>query len=266
MAFEIRQGESFTPLSFSSVQAGDGTLYAASLGGSIYRTGLEGAWERLSNPVPEQLTVNRMALYGEQLFACTNKGLFCHGFEQWEEELEIPCFQYRVEGGCRYAATAYGLFCDQTGSWGSIACYDKRVYDFLNLPQLLILGHEDGLSIYDRMTDEWAGFTVGAGVTSLAVYKGHLLGSGEHGELIVGNKKGRFERIRFAGLFVYSVMKRGGHLFGCTDKGLYRIGIINGYPWLFSFVKGGPVIDIDVQNGQLFMATLYNGVKTVQLN
>jgi hypothetical protein len=262
VTIESQRKEERLPLSFSSVLAGSDSIYAASVGGGIYRKAPAGVWTNISDPFLEGSTVNRLNLYGDTLYASTSTGLYSYTQEEWEEELDFPCYQYRVEGGCRYAATAYGLWCDYTGTWGRVAYSDIRVYDFINSPQFMIVAHEQGLAMYDRMTDGWADFALDTGVTSLAVFQGHLLGSSERGELIIGNKQGVFDRINFKNTFVFSVLKKDSSVFVCTDKGLYRFGYLLNQPTLFSIKLGGPITDIDCRGGQLYMATLFEGIKS----
>lgn len=251
---------------FSSVKAGPDCLYAATPLNGIYEIDEEGSWEKLENGMPDEAAVNRLQLQHDLLHACTAKGLYEWDGDAWHNEgLTVPCYQYRKIGGTSYAATEYGLWCRTGMRWELIACDGKKVYDFINLPQYLILAHDSGLSLYDRFMDDWAHFELQASVTSLAVFRGHLIGTSDSGELLVGDKKGAFERIRFGKTFVYSVLARGNSLYACTDRGLYRLVYMAGQVTLLSVQLGYPVTDADLQGGQLHMATLFQGIQTIHV-
>ncbi|AJY74460.1 hypothetical protein [Paenibacillus beijingensis] len=224
-------------------------------------------WHEITDDSQELRTVNRMRLYREKLYICTNEGLMSYSQGEWEmEELEIPCFQLRIAGRCAYAGTAYGLWSCCSGSWKMVGYPERRVYDFLNVPQYLILAHDKGIAVYDRLTDSWADFNLGTGVTSLAVYRGHLIGATENGGLVVGNKKGGFDRVHYRRTIVFNVMNKGENVFLCTDKGLYRYGYLLGQATMYSVRLGGPVADADLQNGSLYIATIFEGIKTLPVD
>ncbi|MGN7456577.1 hypothetical protein ACTHPH_17355 [Paenibacillus pasadenensis] len=254
--------EAREPLSCSSVLAGGGTLYAATMGSGIYRKREEHRWERISTPEMDGLTVNRLVLAGERLHACTNRGLYIFDGEEWEtEELELPVFQYRAEGGCLYACTTHGLWCSHGADWGSAAFADRKVYDIVNVPQYLILGCEKGLALYDRFSSAWMEFDLGAGVTSVAVCHGRLIGVSELGELVVGTPQHGFERYRYPGLFLFSIAVRGGQPLLCSDRGLYRAAWLGGRLALRPVETTGPVTDVDASGERLYLATLYEGIR-----
>lgn len=256
--------EAREPLSCSSVLAGTETIYAATMGYGIYRCRLEKEWERISTPELERHTVNRLVLAGETLYACTSDGLISFDGEKWEqEELELPCFQFRAEGGCLYACTTHGLWCSHGSSWGMAAFSDRKVYDILNVPQYLILGCEKGLALYDRFSSAWMEFDLGTGITSLAVHHGQLIGVSEHGELVVGNPQKGFERFRYKGLFLFSVAVRGQQLLLCTDRGLYRICWLGGRLTMRPVDACGPVTDVDIRGDRMYLATLYEGIRQI---
>ncbi len=251
---------------FSSVKAGPDCLYAASVGHGVYSQNAEGGWEKLEKGLPDSANVNRLQLQHDLLHACTSNGLYEWEENSWRNDgLAIPCYQFRKIGGTSYAATEYGLWCKVGAKWEQIACGDKRVYDFINLPQYLILSHESGVALYDRFMDEWAHFELGEPVTSLSVFKGHLVGTNEKGELLIGDKHGTFERIYFGKPFVFSVLSIGSGLYVCTDRGLFRLTHVKEQITLLSVKLGYPVTDIDMQDGQLHMATLFQGIQSMQL-
>lgn len=267
MPHETKPLRNWQPLSFSSVLAEEDSVYAASMGHGVYSRDGSGIWNKITGDAQGPQTVNRMKLYGEKLYTCTDEGLWSYSQGEWErEELEVPCYQIGTGAGCRYAATAEGLWSSDSGSGGSweMAAYPRRrVFDFLNVPHFLILAHDQGIALYDRLTDSWSDFNLGLAVTSLAVYRGHLVGAAGNGGLIVGNKRGGFNRILFPKTRVFKVIPGSGGVLLCTDKGLYRYGALLGQAALFSVRLGGPVTDASLQDGYLYMATLFEGIKVL---
>ncbi|WP_036720127.1 hypothetical protein [Paenibacillus harenae] len=251
---------------FSSIKAGSDSLFAASVGHGVYQIDTEGKWEKLHSGLPDWTHVNRLQLQHDLLHACSSSGLYEWNGDVWENDgLSIPCYQYRKIGGTSYAATEYGLWTKAGLKWEKMACADKRVYDFLNLPQYLITGHESGISLYDRFMDEWAHFELQASITSLVVFKGHLIGSSDSGELIIGDKKGRFDRIRFGRPFIFSVQAKGKDVFACTDRGLFQFAILCNQVTLLPVKLGCPVTDVDMQGESIHMATLFNGIQSLNV-
>lgn len=251
---------------FSSVKAGQDSIYAASVGHGVYEWNGEDSWEKLGNGLPEQANVHRLQLHSEMLHACTNEGLFQLIDGEWSNTgLAVPCYQYRLLGSTSYAGTEYGLWTYVRGRWEQTDCHNKRVYDFMNLPQYLIVGHESGISLYDRFMDEWVEFKLDRAVTSLSVYRGHLIGASDKGELMIGDKKGRFDRIRFGNHFIFSICASDNELFVCTDHGLFRLAYIHNQITLLSVKLGFPVTDIDRQGETLYMATLFQGIQSMEI-
>jgi hypothetical protein len=251
---------------FTSVKATPNGVYAGSVGYGIYEIDGNSNWDKLETGLPDTVSINRLQHQHELLHACTGIGLYEWMGEYWENAgLTLPCYQYRNIGGARYAATDNGLWMRTGGKWGLLACEGKRVYDFINLPQYVIVGHESGISLYDRFMDEWADFELGRRVNSLAVFQGHLVGTSDRGELLVGDKKGRFDRMSFGGLFIFSVTTKGRDVFVCTDQGLYTLAYAADRLMLISVKLGYPVTDVDVQGDKLYMATLFQGVQSIDL-
>ncbi|MUT65982.1 hypothetical protein GOM71_08570 [Paenibacillus sp. NEAU-GSW1] len=249
---------------FSSVAAGAESLYVASTGHGIYEISGSGKWERLSDGLPEKASANRLQLHSGLLHACTNEGLFQLDNGRWADTgLAVPCYQYRLLGSIGYAATEYGLWVHAKDRWEQTDCANKRVYDFLNLPQYLIVAHDEGISLYDRFMDDWAHFELNCTVTSLSIFRGHLLGVSDKGELLVGDKKGRFDRIRFGNHFIFNIRNFNKEIYVCTDHGLFRLSYIKERLMMLSVKMGFPVTDVDLQGGQFYMATLFNGIQTM---
>lgn len=251
---------------FSSVKATPYGVYAGSVGYGVYEIDGDSNWDKLGQGLPDTANIHRLQLQHELLHACTSEGLFEWMGEHWENDgLTLPCYQYRNIGGARYAATDNGLWMRTGGKWGLLACEGKRIYDFINLPQYVIVGHETGIALYDRFMDEWAEFELDRRVNSLAVFQGHLIGTSDLGELLVGDKKGRFDRIAFGGKFIFSVTTKGKDVFVCTDQGLYTLTYVSNRLLLISVKLGYPITDVDVQGDKLYMATLFQGVQSMDL-
>ncbi|GKU77972.1 hypothetical protein [Paenibacillus sp. L3-i20] len=251
---------------FSSVKAGPYGLFAASVGYGVYEIDPQFNWEKRDAGLPDTTSIHRLQLHSELLHACTNSGLYEWMGDAWENEgLTLPCYQYRKTGGASYVATDDGLWIKTGSKWGLLACEGKRIYDFINLPQYMIVGHETGISLYDRFMDDWAHFELERKITSLAVYRGHLIGTSDQGELMVGDKKGKFDRIKFGKKFIFSVTAKGNDIYVCTDQGLFRLAYIANKLILLSVMLGFPVTDVDVQGDELYMATLFQGIQTMKI-
>lgn len=251
---------------FSSVKASPFGVFAATVGHGVYE--IDGAqnWDKLGMGLPDTASIYRLQLHHELLHACTSAGLYEWMGEHWEMDgLALPCYQYKRIGGACYAATDDGIWIRTGSKWGQLCCEGKRVYDFLNLPQYVIVGHDSGIALYDRFMDEWAQFELHRSVTSLAVYRGHLIGATDQGELLVGDKKGQFERIQFGAKYIFSVTSKNGDTYACTDQGLYKLAYIADRLILLSVQVGFPVTDVDYRGDKLYMATLFQGIRTFDL-
>lgn len=254
------------PLHFSSVKVrSDRTVVAASPGQGIYLKPANEDWRLLSDGLPEDTTVNRLQMSAGVTYACTNKGLYRLKLKQWEyEEVGHPCYQYKEEWGYGFAATQSGLYYKSSDKWKESAYGHSIVYDFLFTPQYLYIGLDHGISMYDRMTDRWADFELGFGVTALAANRDNLFGATEKGELVVSNGRGGFSTVKFPDIFIFSVISRQSYVYVCTDRGLYRIGRLGERLTLYSVRPGVPVTDIDWLGTELYMATLSKGVQMMQ--
>lgn len=251
---------------FSSVKASPYGVFAASVGYGVYEIDHALNWDKLSAGLLETTNIYRLQLHQELLHACTNNGLFEWMGDSWENDgLTLPCYQFSRLGGASYAATDDGLWIRTGSKWRQLSCEGKRVYDFLSLPQYVIAGHDSGISLYDRFMDEWTHFDLKRSVTSLAVFQGHLIGTSDKGELLVGDKNGRFEVIQFGKTFIFSLAAKGGYIYVCTDQGLFRLAFIANKLMLLSVKLGFPVTDVDVQGDQLYMATLFQGVQMIRI-
>lgn len=251
---------------FSSVKADVEAVYAASVGHGVFEIDPSGGWSKLEGGLEDQMSVNRLQLYYGTLSACASTGLYEYSGGRWENAgLAIPCFQHRMLGRTGYAGTEYGLWCRAGAKWEQIALHEKRVYDFINLPQYIVVGRTGGFSIYDRYMDDWAEFELERDVTSLTVYRGRIVGASDKGELLLGDTRGRFERVRFGKMFVFSVCAYGRNVFVCSDRGLFRMANIRNQATLLPVKLGFPVTDVDQMDGALYMATLFQGVHRMDL-
>ncbi|MBP1992449.1 hypothetical protein [Paenibacillus eucommiae] len=253
---------------FSSIKiCEDASLVAAPLGRGILRKQKEShEWENLSRGLPNNTHVNRLQVCGNQLYACTNNGLFKYGTNEWlETELAITCYQYKeLEGNC-FATTQYGLWCRTLGEWKKTAYSNTIVYDFLYLPHFVILALAQGLAIYDRYMDSWMEFPMESAITSLAVYQGHILGITDKGDLLKGDKKGGFEIIHFEDHFLFSIIAKGNEVYVCSERGLYRLSYFRGDITLVSIKLGYPITDIDSDGDNLYLATLFQGIQVLDM-
>jgi len=251
---------------FSSIKAGSDCLFAASVGHGVYQIDDAGCWGKMDEGLPDLTNVNRLQLQHELLHACTSNGLYEWVSDKWANDgLTIPCYQFRKIGGTSYVATDDGLWSKTGAKWEQVACEGKRVYDFMNLPQYLIIAHDSGISLYDRFMDDWAHFELEESVTSLTVFRGHLIGTNDKGQLLIGDKKGKFNRISFGKKFMFSVISKGNVIYVCSDRGLYQLAYIHNQVTLLSIKLGYPVTDVDIQGDNLYMATLFQGIQSVSI-
>lgn len=250
----------------SSVAAGpDSTVYASSLGRGVYRIDDTGNWSPLDDNWPEDAMVNRLLVSRNVLMACTSKGLYIYVGERWEPtDVAIPVYRFREsESGRMLAATQYGIWCRTEDGWMSWAFPDSIVYDLLYLPQFIIAGCEGGIAVYDRLTGDWSEFPLRTAVTGVAVFRGRLIGVSDRGQLIVGNKRGGFDIYRLDGLFMMGLIPKGREVYVCTDKGLFRLGLIRDSVTLLPVRLGFPVADADWIGDTIVVATLFRGIQSI---
>ncbi|MFC4597899.1 hypothetical protein [Cohnella hongkongensis] len=249
---------------FSSVKRlSDDELVAAPLGkGIVYKKEAAEEWVELSDGLTEQTHINRLQVYEDRLYACANKGLFACEEGTWSPAgLSLGCYQYRRFGAVGLAATVCGLWYTEGEEWRMMMRSDVTVYDFLYLPHYVVLGTNEGVSILDRLTTSWIHCKLDTAVTSLAVHRGVIIGATEHGELLIGNQRGGFDRYRMSGAFIFSIVDRGSEIFACTDRGLYRVGTIGGRVSLMALKIGCQVTDVDADDRRYYMATLFEGIQ-----
>jgi len=251
---------------FSSVKKlSDDELVAAPLGkGIVYKQEGTEPWIEISDGLTDQTNINRLQAYDGNLFACSNKGLFRNAGGKWATAgLSIGCYQYRELGSIGLAGTVCGLWYREDGDWRAMMRTDATVYDFMYFTQYVVLGTNEGLSVLDRLTLSWMNYRLDNAVTSLAIHRGTILGATEHGALLVGDRKGGFERYRMGGAFVFSLVMRGEETFACTDRGLYRVSSIGDRISLMAIKIGCQVTDVDADDERYYLATLFEGIQSM---
>lgn len=252
---------------YSSVKrVGAERLVAAPLGRRpVLRDHVSKPWESVSDGLPETVHVNRLQATETTAYACTDKGLFALDDRAWEQTgLCVGTFQYKGYGSIGLAGTVNGLWYSEGDRWRIMMRADAIVYDFLYLPQFVVLGTHEGLSIYDRMTSGWMHYHYQAAVTSLATHGRRIVGATEKGELLASNASGGFERYRMGNMFIFSVVTKGDAVFVCADRGLYRLSSIRGRPSLMAVKLGLQVTDVDADESRLYLATLFDGVQCME--
>jgi hypothetical protein len=252
---------------FSSVKRfSSEAIVAAPLGqGIVHKTEMSNEWIEINQGLPDQTHINRLQVYDDELYACSNKGLFhCCDGEWHSTELAVGCYQYKEFGEVGLAGTSCGLWYTEGTEWHLMMRSDVIVYDFLYLPQYVVLGTNEGLAILDRMTSSWMNYRYDSAITSLAVYHGRIIGATEHGDLLVGNQRGGFDRFKMGSTFVFSVVARNNEVFACTDRGLYRVSRIGNRISLMALKIGCQVTDVDCDERYLYIATLFEGVQRLE--
>ncbi len=216
--------------------------------------------------LPPDIHVNRLCSENGRVYACTDRGLYRLLDGRWID-LGLPhmCYEYKEQDGRGYAATEMGLWCRTAEGWRCIACSPSPVYDVLLTLPFIFLALPSGIAMYDRLTGTWARFHFPTAVVRLVGDRGALLGIDERGRLIRGDKRGGFERIRYPGFFLFNAVRRGEALYMCADRGLYRLVVLGGQPALVSVSMGCPVTDVDLQENQLHLATLNEGIQSIRL-
>ncbi|THF72973.1 hypothetical protein [Cohnella fermenti] len=245
----------------------DDTIITAPAGRNVWRANGNGGWDNCAEGLPKNVHVNRLQRYSDFLFACTDRGLYRLSDDQgWIlEEMPINCYQYKETGGLAFAATEHGLWCRTSRGWKNTAFSGNAIYDFLYTPSYVYLAMDWGIAMYDRLTCSWEQFALRSRIVSLGSANGRLLGVTENGELIAGNGRGGFEKIRFDGMFIFKIIQAQKSVYLCTDRGLYRLNELRRQWLVVSVSLGSPVTDVAVQGPNLYAATLSEGVQTIEL-
>lgn len=217
--------------------------------------------------LPHKVHVNRLCEGGRQgrTFACTDQGLFEMRDNRWYDlNLPVVCYAYRELGQIGFAATECGLWCLTPKGWKNIASAENPVYDFYATPQFIYLALPWGIAMYDRLTCAWEQFALKSAIVRLAAYDGALLGITDSGKIVRGDQQGGFDRLHLPGMFVFNAVPDGRSLYFCTDRGLYRASTLRGQLSLISVTLGCPTTDLDLYGSVMHLATLHEGIQTIQ--
>ncbi len=239
-------------------------IYASTLEGLVVRRSQSGEIESLTSGWQPGITVHRLKMYNRILYACTNQGLFLYKNGTWTStSIHSPCYQVREHNGFGYAATSDGLWAGSIADWKPAALAGLKVYDFLPLPNYIVVAHARGMSYYDRYASEWADIYREHSVTGLTAFHNHLIGVNDLGQLVIGNKRGGLDAYGFGDLFMMGIVTRGHDVFACTDRGLFRLGFIGGSIQLLSVIQSSMVTDVDQDHGRIYVATMFDGIQTI---
>lgn len=244
----------------------NGTLLASSVNEGIFRIEAGGAWVRSDRGLPKGTDVYRLESAGNNVYACTNKGLYRLQDDRWELTVVTgTCSRLIQKEGILMAAADSGLWVKDKYGWLNMDYTDQPVYDVLATSTLIYMAQPFGLTILDRYTQAMDEIRLGTGVNSLAVLQGALVGATTGGDLLVGNKRGGFELARFGRIKLFSVAEAAGRVYACTNRGLYRILNWNGRCHLCSVKLGFPVTDLVHDEKKLYLATYFEGIQNLPL-
>lgn len=255
------------PLGFSTLATSDdGILFAGTPSSGVYQFSALRSWESISEGLPEGVLVNRLDWVDAQLFASTNNGLYRLDDDVWQAtSLRDPCYRI-LSWGEQFVLTESGLKCGSNGYWLPFAQSEKKTFDLLVTPHFLFLGCEEGIAYYDVFMSEWWSIPMDQPVKSLAVYNQMLLGSTADGSLVMGNKNGGFQQIRFESMFIYRLVTNNGDVYACANTGIYKISDLKGRIILRSLSIQAAVTDLLIWKDMMFISTLYSGIWFSTLN
>jgi ligand-binding sensor domain-containing protein len=239
-------------------------LYASTLEGIVVKRTHTGEVVKLLEGWQMGLTVHRLKMYDQTLYACTNQGLFLYQEGAWTStSIKSACYQVKEHHSFGFAATEDGLWAGASLEWEREALAGLKVYDFLSLPNYIVIAHEKGMSYYDRYMGTWADIYRDQAVTCLAAFHNHLVGTNDLGQLIIGNKKGGLDAYTFGNLHMMGVTTKEHDVFVCTDRGLFRLGFLGGSIQLLSVINGPMVTDVDQDYIHIYVATMFDGIQTI---
>lgn len=245
----------------------DGSLMASAVSGGLFKIDTEGRWFRMNPALPDDAAVIRLETDEETVYACTNKGLFILSDDCWTPtRIKVPCHRLRGKGGVLYAATDSGLWYRFNDSWVRTSYTDDPLYDLFQTPQMIFMAQTRGITVFDRYTQSMSDFRMNTLVSSLCVLNGNLLGASGAGDLMVADRQGQFELVRYGRVKIFSLSSRGGRVYACTDRGLYRLLFWKGKYHLCSVKLGAPVTDVVFGEEKLYLATYFEGIRTISLS
>lgn len=250
-------------LLLTSVAVTDGgELYASAVNEGIFRIDAAGNWSRLAHELPAGVAVNRLEAEDGRIFACTEQGLFQLEEDGWKAtKIIVPCYRLRSKGGVLYVATDNGLWYLFNDNWVRTSYSEDPVYDLFMTPQMIFMARPGGISLFDRYTQSTEEFKVGAPVSSLCVLHGYLLGADGKGNLIAGDKRGRFNTHHYRGIRIFSLESCDGRIYACTSRGLYHVLYWKERFHLCSAVTGFPVTDVAFDGDNLYLSTYFEGLR-----
>ncbi|MCI3919528.1 hypothetical protein MO973_04690 [Paenibacillus sp. TRM 82003] len=259
--------ESKPPLHLTAIVAESAaqSLIAAGLDQQMYRFDANGRWSELSDGWTPGAALHRLeSVYGHA-FACTSQGLLMHRDDRWHRtHLSVPCYRITSLYQTPFAATESGLLHRSGNDWSRATPDETPVYDMLLLPEYWVLGTERGITLYDRYTGEWATFPVAEPVWSVSFADGRIVATTKSGALVVGDRKGGFNRYRFEDQFLFSVRRFGTQTLVCSDQGLYELNAWKGRVVLLALRSGWTVTGVDVLGDRLEMSTLFHGRQSIK--
>lgn len=118
----------------------------------------------------------------------------------------------------------------------------------------MLCGNEEG-------TGDWCSMPLPQAVTSLAVFNSMLIGTTEHGGLVVDNKKGGFHQHRFEGMFLNRLLAHRGEVYVCANTGLYQLIEIKGNIMLHAMNAQAEVTDLLIWRDMMVISTRGSGIK-----
>ncbi|NOU70166.1 hypothetical protein GC098_01720 [Paenibacillus sp. LMG 31458] len=255
------------PLGFSTLATSDdGILFAGTIGSGVYQFSALRSWERVSQGFPEEIQINRLDWVDAQLFASTNRGLYRLDDDVWQAtSLRAPCYRI-LSWGDQLVLTDNGLMCGSNWNWLPYAYPGKKAFDLMVTPHFLFLGYEEGIAYYDVFMSEWWSVSMDQPIKSLAVYNQMVLGTTADGGLVLGNKNGGFQQIRFEGMYIYRLVTTNGDVYACANTGIYKISDLKGRIMLRSMSIQASVTDLLIWNNMMFISTLNSGIRYSTLN
>ncbi|MDF2922646.1 MAG: hypothetical protein K0R57_1560 [Paenibacillaceae bacterium] len=257
------QGQHGLLLTSLTVLPGGG-LMAAAVNGGLFHIEPDGRWFRADRSLPPHTVVHRLETDQDIVYACTDKGLFVLADDGWlPTKIAVACYRLRSKGGVLYAACGNGMWYLFKDSWLHTNYTDSPVFDIFHTPQMIFMAQTKGITVFDRYTQSTEEYPMQTAVSSLCVLHGSLVGASANGDLMVGNKKGNFELVRYGKIKIFSLAAFGGRVYACTDRGLYRLLFWRGKYHLCSVKTGFPVTDAVFDRGNLHLATYFEGVRTV---
>ncbi len=246
----------------SVAAAEDGRLYASAVNEGIFRIDNTAAWSRLPHELPSGVTVNRLEAEDGQIFACTEQGLFQLREDGWRTtKITVPCYRLRSKGGVLYVATGNGLWYRFNDNWVRTSYSEEAVFDLFMTPQMIFMARSTGIFLFDRYTQSSEEFKLGSSVSSLCVLHGYLLGADGLGNLVAGDKRGRFNTHHYKGIRIFSLESCEGRIYACTSRGLYQVLYWKDRFHLCSAVTGFPVTDVAFDKDNLYLSTYFEGLR-----